>query len=115
MFNVKITLKSFMDQTLNGLEDEFVFKNDLKLPFNFNRKKFYYFVGYIVSLRKNNVPYDYYFENIDKNLSEIFYEIILIFTETEYDYELLIEYDDLLHKTILNNIKRYMGLPDKRS
>lgn len=116
-YNVKITLKDFMNQVLNDLENEFTYTNDLIFPYNFNRKKFYYFVGYLVALKKNNINYDFYFSNIDSMLSEVFYETILIFTDDESrnDYDLLIEYEDTIHETTLNIIKKHLGLPQKRT
>ena len=79
----------------------------------YNYKNFYYFLGYVISLRKNNIIYEYNFNEFDKRLSDLFYMISNSFLSNDYDMELLVEYENSLKLLILYIIKENMGLFDK--
>lgn len=110
--NVRLSLKSYMEQTYKSLKDEFTFNRNSVLN-KYNYKNFYYFLGYVISLRKNNIIYEYNFNEFDKRLSDLFYMISNSFLSNDYDIELLVEYENSLKLLVLYIIKENMGSFDK--
>lgn len=111
IYNVRLTLSSFMYQTLNNLEKSFMFKGVLDVTQNMNYKKFYYFIGYLISLKKNGIYFSYQFKSIDQNLSKLFNKIIKSFLDNDYNNELLIQYENDMVSLILENTKKMLNLP----
>ena len=109
-YNICLPLESFMNQTYDFLKQEFIFNKTNILQCGYNYKKFYYYVGYIISLHKNNINYMYNFDDIDKDLADLFYIIIKSFLSHNYDVNSLIQYEDSLKELVLYKIKENMGL-----
>ena len=109
-YNVVLPLKDFMRQTLNKLENEFVFEKENIGNRRFNYKRFYYFVGYVISLKKHDIEYNVSFKKIDVQLAKLFVEVIDRFIEDNYDDEILIQCENQIVELILYKIKEGMGL-----
>lgn len=103
----ELTLRSYMDQTLKHVIDEFIppsekiTQNNLK----FDSKELYYFIGNLLSLKKNGIQYNFEYTNIPSEFISIFENITDYFlNNTEYNYELLLN----LQKDLSNTTGDYI-------
>lgn len=104
VYNVKLTLQSFMNQTQTRLINEFTF-SDPKCKLFYNRKYFYYFVGYLISLKEHDILYEYNFDCLDIEFKNLFIDIIDFFLNKKHNIKMMIEYENLLYALSVSKLK----------
>lgn len=104
----ELTLRSYMDQTLKHIIDEFtppsgkITQSNLKFDF----KELYYFIGNLLSLKKNGIQYNFEYTDIPTEFIVIFEKITAYFlNNTEYNHDLLLS----LQENLSNTIKDYIA------
>lgn len=103
----ELTLQSFMDQTLKHVITEFTSPSGKITPSNlgFDFKELYYFIGYLLSLKKNGINYIYEYKDIAPEFINIFKKITdYILNNTEYDYNILLKLQNEFSSTIKEHI-----------
>lgn len=101
-----LSLNSFMKQTFNHLENEFcvpkerITINNLK----YDQKNLYYFTGYLISLSKHNIKFNWKFQNTDIYFIPIFTEIIELLLSGDYDIQSIIQLNNHLIQMIKDKI-----------
>lgn len=99
-----ITLKNWMDQTLNHIIEEFKLP-EIHMP---NQDKYdlihlFYFIGYLRSLQKNNIFYEYDYSQIPQ-LKDCFNETTELLLTSQPDPKIIIPHYRKLETQIKNSL-----------
>lgn len=101
------TLKAFMERALMHLNNEFHITNDIYFTasnIKFDLKEFYYFVGYLTSINRHGISFEYNLLGVHTIFRNKFKEIINNFSNGQYDEGALLKYENELENLILNAI-----------
>lgn len=103
-----IPIGTFMAIYLNKVNEEFILPDGpiLKDQLKFDHKNLYYFIGYVLSLKKHNIECEFeYSRKIPSELLDLFNKITYYYLNNEnIDYEILYSYQ----KEILNTTKKVL-------
>lgn len=87
-----ILLKCWMNQALNHVVREFELpKTSMPQPSAFDLREVFYFIGYLKSLQKNNISYEYDYSQVP-HLKDDFYEITELLLNEQSDSSAIICY-----------------------
>lgn len=90
-----ITLRKYMDTSLEHVTESFILPPWIVLPFDdvCNPKNLYYFIGYLESLNKNSIKYEYNYSEINEKYIDLFNELTeYILNNNIYDFDKLVEF-----------------------
>ena len=108
-----ITIYQFLKYHLNDINNEFILPDGpiIKGQLKFNHKKLYYFIGYLRSLQKYDIQYEFeYSDRIPLNLKNIFNEITDYYLNNNIvDYDILYNYQDKILYLTKDIIKTHMN------
>lgn len=103
-----LTLKSFMDQTYDKLKSEFMipegFITTTNLKFDLN--KLYYYIGFLKSLKSNNIKYVQQLNEI-KVFGNLFKEVCDYVLNNKVNIDVLYKYEKELTKLIKDTIEMH--------
>ena len=78
-----------MEQMYQKIKDNFQDSCNINKNINFKIKLLYYYIGFIISLKKHNISYKHIYDNIPESFRHLFLKITYVFTTGDYDNQLL--------------------------
>nr|DAP88111.1 MAG TPA: deuterolysin [Caudoviricetes sp.] len=93
IFNGILSLKSFMDQSALHVKDQFLQKENVRVC---DIREVYYYCGYLKSLQKHNITYQYSFKELDEEIRNVISLVIDQSGKDINDYLRLLKIHNLL-------------------